>query len=419
MRLLQVGEVIRGRYEVLAHAGAGAMGVVYRARNLQSGTVHALKTLDLDAVPPAEVDEARALFEREARFLFSLDHAGFPRMTDYFVEESLCCQVMEMIDGETLEERVEREGAMSLREVVDITRQLAQHLRFLHEHPSGPFVYRDLKPSNVMLDGAGTVFLVDFGICRLYKPEELRDTQFLGTLGYAAPELFHGQQSSPASDMYALGGTVAFMLKAEHPLPAGAPQSPLPPSTPVVSRLVEHCLSGRSDKRPSALQVVEVLEDTEMDERWGPAPWLLLRAAATSLLRLPRKPWLHPTAFDGWLAMIVAVALTFVPQMLAQREARLEAASCARNLRVVARALDRYQQDHHGFPSALNALVPAYLRVVPVCPATQTDTYSRAFASSKTQNAYTLVCAGSNHASQAANHPQYTSSAGLREQPRR
>jgi serine/threonine protein kinase len=386
------GLVLRARYEVDSVVGEGAMAVVYRIRDLRDGGVRALKTLDLDEIPEQEVEEARALFEREARFLYGLNHPGFPQVTDYFTEGDLCCQVMDLIAGETLEARVEREGPLGEDEVVRLADELCLHLQFLHRHPAGPIVYRDLKPSNVMLADDGAVHLVDFGIARVYKPGDPRDTQFLGTPGYAAPEQYGGRQSSPASDVYALGATLRFALTGEHPEPPGLPRKPLPPCGRELAWLLDQAMLDDPERRPrSADQVAQVLADVH-----SPIPDRLHGALMACWLRAEFFRWprwersFHPSVGATLLATMLGFCLFTVAFPATQRARQYT--QCEANIAQIRAALDIYGQDNHGrYPRELSSLVPRYLPALPTCPRNG-DVYRTAYRVSSDGRAYTETC---------------------------
>ena len=413
---LQAGHVLKARYEIEGVVGTGAMGVVYRARDRFDGSTRALKTVDLDLAPAGEADELRTLFEREARFLCGLGHRGFPKVSDYFTDGLLCCQVMDLIEGETLEARVDRLGPRDEVEALDLARQLAEHLRFLHEHPAGPIVYRDLKPSNVMIGPDGTAYIVDFGIARVYKRDESRDTQFLGTPGYAAPELHGGRQSSPASDMYAFGATMRFVLTGEHPVP-GLPLPPLTIQSPLLSIIVGRCLADVPANRLLAGRVLEAVSEaavpvaTQLD-------WTLLVAwFHRDFLRWPRTAF-HPSGGDLlWLFLAVLWLIVVQPGVMRSSH-HGRAVACKSNLKFIATALEMYASDNSGrFPPNLERLTPNYLRSVPTCPAAGEQTYVPAYQMAARPDIYTVMCAGNAHSYEGygKNYPQYTSVSGLLE----
>jgi serine/threonine-protein kinase len=157
---------------------------------------------------PGETDafaQAITEFRREAALLARLSHPNLPRVIDRFEEDGKQFLVMEYVEGQTLRQALAaRGGRAEVPEVRDWAEQLCAVLSYLHAQ-TPPIIYRDLKPSNVMLRPDGRLALIDFGIARFYKPGQASDTAIYGTLGYAAPEQYGEGQTDQRSDVYALG----------------------------------------------------------------------------------------------------------------------------------------------------------------------------------------------------------------------
>jgi len=154
-------------------------------------------------------------FVDEADMLTRLEHPGLPRIVDYFApdEDGYSYLVMDYIQGTTLLEWFERrerktDSAMAVR----IAIQLCDLFHYLHHEQVVPVVYRDLKPSNVMIDENGHIRLIDFGVARSYKQGQTSDTLQLGTIGFASPEQFLGKQTDGRSDLYSLGALLYYLL---------------------------------------------------------------------------------------------------------------------------------------------------------------------------------------------------------------
>jgi serine/threonine-protein kinase len=205
---LKAGTILNSRYKIQRLLGEGATGAVYLCHDSRDrGQLWAVKELW------AEADEDAAFFFRnEADLLRRLRHPAIPLLVDFFEEHGRLYLVMERIEGPTLE-AVQREagGPLLQDEVVAWGLQLCDVLAYLHAQDP-LVVYRDLKPANCMLTRSGQIKLVDLGIARLVRPGRPRDTQIFGTPGYCPPEQYHGQ-SSPVSDIYALGVTL-YVLAA-------------------------------------------------------------------------------------------------------------------------------------------------------------------------------------------------------------
>jgi hypothetical protein len=218
--MLTPGTALQNRYRILRRIGGGGMGVVYLAEDTRlPGRRCAVKEMSPAALPPQDRSWATAAFRQEAQMLANLDHPGLTAVTDFFYEVGNWYLVMDFVEGETLEDRLDRLPGrrLPLREALDITRQLCTVLEYLHgQRP--PVVFRDLKPGNVMLTPTGKIELIDFGIARFFKPGRPRDTVNLGTPGYAAPEQYGGKgQTDSRSDIYSLGVLLHEMLTGYDP----------------------------------------------------------------------------------------------------------------------------------------------------------------------------------------------------------
>lgn len=206
------------------------MAWVYQVEELPSGSgkLWALKELRPQTEDPSERESARRLFEQEARLLRELDHSNIPRIADFFEDGGRACLVMEFIWGESLEKRLEAANAPLLEtDVLHWAIQLCDALDYLHSRRP-PIIFRDMKPSNVMVTNTGQVKLIDFGIARTYKAGKKRDTVAMGSENYAAPEQWGKGQTDARSDIYALGATMYHLLANMAPTPAFLPSEPLP-----------------------------------------------------------------------------------------------------------------------------------------------------------------------------------------------
>ncbi len=198
--------------------GVGGMGAVYKARDLRFPNVTklvAVKEMINVAADPALREMIVRNFEREANLLATLSHPAIPRIYDYFTEENRSYLVQELISGQDLEAILTgAEGFLDEVEVVSWAVQLCDVLTFLHNHQPQPIVFRDMKPSNVMIDDLGHVRLIDFGIARGFQANQ--KGTMIGTEGYSPPEQYRGEYG-PASDIYALGATLHHLLTCQDP----------------------------------------------------------------------------------------------------------------------------------------------------------------------------------------------------------
>ena len=205
-----------GHYEILSSLGAGGMGEVYRARDTKLGREVAIKVL-----PEGFSDEPEriARFEREAKVLASLNHNNIATLHGFETEGSKQFLVMELVEGETLAERIKR-GAVPVEEALPLFLQIAEGLEAAHEKG---VIHRDLKPANIKVSDDGKVKILDFGLAKAMAPQEpassdpglsqsptltLAATQrgeILGTAAYMSPEQAKGKTVDQRTDLWAFG----------------------------------------------------------------------------------------------------------------------------------------------------------------------------------------------------------------------
>ena len=234
--MIASGDLIGGRYEIVAPISEGAMGAVYQARDRADG--------DGDVAVKRLIDIGLwASFEIEARLLAGLRHPRVVGVFDYLREDRDSYLVMELIRGPDLGRALEERGApgLPLEEVLDISRQAADALEYVH---SQQIVHRDVKPRNLIACDRGAV-LVDFGVAR-----ELGDdpgTRGVGTPRFMAPEVMVGESVTPRSDVYGLAATI-WTLLAGTPPAYGNPD-PLPNVAPEFERALRRALDVRPERR--------------------------------------------------------------------------------------------------------------------------------------------------------------------------
>jgi serine/threonine-protein kinase len=212
--------VLSGRYVILRRVGKGGMGAVYQAAdNRIAGKTWAVKEMSDAAITnPLEKQQAQDAFRQEAQLLSLLEHSNLPKVVDHFSEKGKQYLVMDFIQGETLEERMEQGQGESLSQekVLAWGSQLCDVLDYLHSQ-NPPLIFRDLKPANVMVTSDDVVKLIDFGIARVFKVGKSTDTSYFGTAGYAPKEQFGKGQTDARSDVYALGATLHHLLTGADP----------------------------------------------------------------------------------------------------------------------------------------------------------------------------------------------------------
>src|SRR6202047_816084 len=257
--------IVGGRYRVVKPLGGGGMKLVYLAEDLRLAARRcALAEVVDNFTNPDAQRQAVDAFQREADMLARLNNKHIPRVFDRFSEQNRHYLVMEYIDGVTLEEELKAAGGrLAEPRVIDIALQILNTLAYLHGLEL-PVIYRDLKPSNVMMMTNGQAKLIDFGIARHFQPEQ--HATMIGTQGYAPPEQYRGKVEL-RSDLYALGATMHHALSGRDPANE-APFSfpPLgrlcPDVTPALAALVDDALTYDVERRvPSAAEFMRRLEE--------------------------------------------------------------------------------------------------------------------------------------------------------------
>ncbi|MBF6558973.1 MAG: serine/threonine protein kinase [Candidatus Binataceae bacterium] len=254
---LEAGTVLQKRYAVQRLLGGGGMGMVYLAHDQRlSNRPCAIKEMVDHFIDAAQRIEANEYFAREADTLAQLKHPAIPAISDRFDDQNRHYLVMEYVEGRNLEEELAaRGGPLPEGLVIDVARQLCDVLAYLHGLIP-PIVYRDMKPSNVMLTEKGRVVLVDFGIARLFKAA--RKGTMIGTLGFAPPEQYQGV-ADPRSDLYSLGATLHYVVTGRDP--EKFPPFSFPPVRTLrpdistnLAGAIDRALAYEMDGRPASVQ---------------------------------------------------------------------------------------------------------------------------------------------------------------------
>lgn len=250
------GQVLQGRYEVLRLIGQGGMGSVFLARDQRlHGRTCVIKKLRDDFYREEDRLKARAFFEREMAVLSQLRHPHIVQILDFFTEADDYYLVMEYVQGNNLYQmlRQDRQGEpFPQRVVVEWVEQICEVLHYLHsQHP--PVVYRDLKPSNIMIDTNNTVKLVDFGIAR--PSQDAGEHTHVVSAGYSPPEQYWGAVDT-RSDIYSLGMTISFLLTGKEPdsLKVSSPKVHNPQVTDGLDAIVRQATSQDINSRYQSIE---------------------------------------------------------------------------------------------------------------------------------------------------------------------
>jgi serine/threonine protein kinase len=246
------GLILLSRYQIVRLLGEGGQKIVYLARDGRLGDRLCVVAEMIDRFGndhQKRLDAVQA-FKREAAILATLSNQHIPTIFDSVSDANHHYLIMEYVEGETLELKLEQSHQLSCKEVIAIGLQVADTLNYLHSRQP-PVIYRDLKPSNLIINPAGQVRLVDFGIARHFLSKST--ATMVGTQGYAAPEQYKGK-ADPRSDLYALAATLHHALTGRDPtqdLPFSFPPlRDLCPTAPIaLAELIDSALKNNVEQR--------------------------------------------------------------------------------------------------------------------------------------------------------------------------
>lgn len=246
--MLEIGSVVDGKYKILNKIGQGGMSIVYLAMNERANKQWAIKEVRKDGVKNFEVVKQGLVVETD--LLKKLNHPNLPSIIDVIDGDGTFLIVMDYIEGRHLESVVKEYGAQNQEDVIDWAKQLCDVLSYLHSRKP-PIIYRDMKPSNIMLKPDGKVMLIDFGTAREFKESSVADTTCLGTQGYAAPEQYGGHgQTDARTDIYCLGATLYHLLTGHNPSEPPYEMYPIRYWNPDLSSGLEEIIWKCTQKNP-------------------------------------------------------------------------------------------------------------------------------------------------------------------------
>ena len=213
----QLDDIINDRYRIVGILGQGGNAITYKAEDLKNGNIVAIKAMSLSHLKDWKQLE---LFEREAEILKKLNHPSIPRYLDYFTVDTESDRsfyiVQDLVVGESLAQLVEKGWRTNENGVKKIAGQILEILGYLQSF-NPPVIHRDIKPQNLILGTDQRVYLIDFGAVQTtYHSTLAGSSTVVGTFGYMSPEQFRGQ-TVPATDLYALGATLLFLLTHRSP----------------------------------------------------------------------------------------------------------------------------------------------------------------------------------------------------------
>ena len=267
-------------YKIKSIIGKGGMSTVYLAEHKRLHTRWAVKEV-------RKQQEARFDFLAESNILKRLQHPMLPRIVDIFEDQDFIYIVEDFVEGITLDDLLRQHNRVNEAQGIQWFRDLCNVLRYLHTQEPNPIIYRDMKPSNVMLQPDGSLKLIDFGIAREYKQESSADTTYVGTKGYAAPEQFGKAQTDARTDIYALGVTMYHLLTGKSPYEPPYQFVPVRQLAPELSHGIEYILNKCVQPEPADRyqSVDELLDDLDHIYKFDKA-WKKVQAAKRNRVAL-------------------------------------------------------------------------------------------------------------------------------------
>ncbi len=275
--MTKLGTVLDGKYEILKKVGQGGMSIVYLAMDNRLNKQWAVKEIKNDG--SKSMNTLLKGLEREANILKNVDHPVLPRIVDIINENGTIYVIMDFVEGKPLSDVLKSDGAQQQNDVIEWGRALASALDYLHSM-NPPIIYRDMKPSNVMLKPDGSVKLIDFGTAKEYIIENNADTTALGTRGYAAPEQFGDAQgrgiynTDARTDIYNLGATLYHLVTGKNPCEPPYEIKPIRQWNPMLSSGLEQiilkcCQPNPNDRYQSCSELLYALDHyNELDNEY-------------------------------------------------------------------------------------------------------------------------------------------------------
>jgi serine/threonine-protein kinase len=314
-----IGTVLSGRYRLEAKLGSGGMSTVYLARDQTLDRQVAVKVMHREMSEQADQLER---FRQEARSVAKLSHPNVVSVIDAGEDGGHPYIVFEYVDGETLKQRIGRNGALDTQEAIAYAIEIARGLSIAHARN---MVHRDIKPQNILIDAEGRAKLTDFGISRQLEQDGMTATgRVLGTTDYVAPEQAMGRKVDPRTDIYSLGVVLYEMLVGQVPFAADSQvgvamkhvNEELPDvqrRRPEVSAAVALVVERATAKNPAERyqQVGEMIDDLSTALEVEAARAGSSTGEATSVLDAvpPPKRQLSGRARWSWLAIVVVLLI--------------------------------------------------------------------------------------------------------------
>jgi eukaryotic-like serine/threonine-protein kinase len=285
---------LHDRYQILGLLGEGGSGKTYRALDIQQQTEVAIKVLSLRNMKDWKTLE---LFEREAKILAQLNHRAIPKYIDFFrteiANEETFCLVQAIAPGRSLNDWVTSGHVFDESDLQHIAKQVLEILIYLQTF-TPPIIHRDIKPQNLLFNGTGTIYLVDFGAVRdTYHLTITGGSTIVGTYGYMAPEQFRGQ-AVLATDLYGLGATLLYLATGQDPA-----------DLPLQEMKID--FRQRVNLSPDFANWLDVLLEPIPEDRYRTASLALDYLQNKAGLKFPRPP--QPLSVVSWQAETITIVI--------------------------------------------------------------------------------------------------------------
>ncbi len=257
---------VADRYILEEIVGEGSYSIVFRGYDTEYHRKVAIKELKSRGLTKEEANEAQMLFFNEINILKQLSHVNIPAVYDFFLFEGRHYMVMQWVEGRNMLSLLEKGETLSQGEALYYMRQLTDALVYLQAE-NRHIVYKDLKPSNIIVTDNGHVWIIDFGTARFYSPEKKKDTHVLGTPGYAPPEAYTSAQTDLSADIYSLGATFYHLVTGQEPFQFKfsfpSPCKFKPGLTQNFSSLLLACLKPRDARIPHAVDLKKHIDNMD------------------------------------------------------------------------------------------------------------------------------------------------------------
>jgi serine/threonine-protein kinase len=282
-----------GRYQIVSELGRGSMGVVYQGFDPVIGRTVAIKTMLTEGLAPAEFEDFKARFQREAQAAGVLNHPSIVTVYDFGEDHGVLYLAMEFLEGKSLQQIVEEEGVLPPERIIPIYDQVCEALDLAHSHN---IIHRDVKPANIMILQSGLVKMTDFGIAKMLSTGMTQAGQILGTPNYMSPEQVRGRQIDGRSDLFSLGVILYELVTGEKPFGGQnittviykiINENPIPPREldssihPGLSYVIQKSLAKSPDERYQTCR--ELAEDLKNYKKLGGA----VAPSETVVVRVP------------------------------------------------------------------------------------------------------------------------------------